>query len=91
MRRALLYARSGSSLLTGVLLDAIRGAWLDAAGVELSSLTPEQRMDCDIIFGGIVAAMADRELEMGPETIPGVLSRPLGQGIAQTLRELGGR
>ena len=88
MRKAMLYARSDSSLLQGILRDAIANAWLSAAGVSPSDLTPAERTDCDIIFGGIVAAMGSSDMTPNPKMFKEVLSRPLGQGMIRTLEQI---
>ena len=87
-RKVALYARSGSSLLTTILREAIERVWLEAVGVDPYSLTKEQQMDCDIIFGGIVAAMGDPRLVPGRDTLAEVLSRPLGKTMLATLRDI---
>lgn len=85
MTKAALYARSGSNLLIGLVRDALERAWLDAVGVEEDSLNDGQRADLSIIFGGIVAAMADARIKPSPEVFAGVMSRPLGEGMRATL------
>lgn len=85
MSKASLYARSGSDLLVRLVRDALERAWLDAAGLEEGMLDAGQRADLSIIFGGIVAAMADPRIESSPDVFVGVVSRPLGRGMLDTL------
>lgn len=85
MSKASLYARSGSELLVRLVREGIKRAWLDAAGLDERALDAGQRADLSIIFGGIVAAMADKSIEPSPEVFAGVMSRPLGRGMVDTL------
>ena len=85
MSKASLYARSGSDLLVRLVRDALERAWLKAAGLDESTLDADQRADLSIIFGGIVAAMADQRVEPSPVIFAGVMSRPLGRGMVDTL------
>ncbi|MFZ2757104.1 MAG: TetR/AcrR family transcriptional regulator [Atopobiaceae bacterium] len=89
MSKAALYARSGSELLVGLVRDALERAWLDAARIEEGALDEVQRVDLSIVFGGIVAAMADPRIEPSPEVFAGVVSRPLGRGMLETLAAMG--
>ena len=90
MWKAALYARSGSELLTRLVRDALERAWLDAAGLEEGMLDAGQRADLSIIFGGIVAAMADPRIEPSPDVFVGVISRPLGRGMLDTFAAITG-
>ena len=85
MSKALLYARSGSGLLVRLVRNALERAWLKAAGLDEGTLDADQRADLSIIFGGIVAAMADQRVEPSPAVFAGVMSRPLGRGMVDTL------
>ena len=85
MAKASLYARSGSGFLVRLVRDALERAWLGAVGLEGDMLDEGQRADLSIIFGGIVAAMADRRIEPSPAVFAGVVSRPLGKGMLETL------
>ena len=85
MSKASLYARSGSDLLVRLVRNALERAWLKAAGLDESTLDADQRVDLSIIFGGIVTAMADQRVEPSPAIFAGVMSRPLGRGMVDTL------
>ena len=85
MSKASLYARSGSDLLVRLVRNALERAWLKAAGLDENALDADQRADLSIIFGGIVAAMADQRVEPSPAIFAGVMSRPLGRGMVDTL------
>jgi AcrR family transcriptional regulator len=85
MSKASLYARSGSDLLVRLVRNALERAWLKAAGLDEDTLDADQRADLSIIFGGIVAAMADQRVEPSPAVFAGVMSRPLGRGMVDTL------
>lgn len=88
LTKAALYARSGSELLTRLVRDALEHAWLAAADVDREGLDNGQRADLAIIFGGIVAAMGDEDIEPAPSLFAGVMSRPLGRGMLETLSAL---
>lgn len=88
LHRAILYARSGSDFLQGLVRDSLMNAWLDAACVDVETLTVEQRVDCDIIFGGIVAAMGDPAIEFDSTSMARLASRPLGKGMLASMRDI---
>ena len=88
MSKASLYARSGSDLLVRLVRNALERAWLKAAGLDEDTLDADQRADLSIIFGGIVTAMADQRVEPSPAIFAGVMSRPLGRGMVDTLAEM---
>ena len=88
MSKASLYAQSGSDLLVRLVRNALERAWLKAAGLDEDALDADQRADLSIIFGGIVAAMADQRVEPSPAIFAGVMSRPLGRGMVDTLAEM---
>ena len=88
MSKASLYAQSGSDLLVRLVRNALERAWLKAAGLDEDTLDADQRADLSIIFGGIVTAMADQRVEPSPAIFAGVMSRPLGRGMVDTLAEM---
>ena len=88
MSKASLYAQSGSDLLVRLVRNALERAWLKAAGLDEDTLDADQRADVSIIFGGIVTAMADQRVEPSPAIFAGVMSRPLGRGMVDTLAEM---
>lgn len=88
LHRAVLFARSGSALLTGLVRERLTSRWLDAAGVRAEDLSTAQRVDVDIVFGGIVAAMGDPRVEPDAAFIAHALSRPLGQAMLATIVRL---
>ena len=85
LRRAVLFARSGSSLLTELVREKLTNAWLAAAGMRIEDLDEAQRIDVDIIFGGIVAAMGDPLIRPDTAFIALTMTRPLGQAMITTL------
>lgn len=88
VRKAFLFARSGSSYLTGILHETVVGLWLDEVGVDKECLTVEQRMDIDVIFGGLMTAFGDPELPPDPSILGKIANRPLGKGMLATLAAL---
>lgn len=88
LHRAILYARSGSDFLQGLVRKSLMDAWLNAACVDAGALTFEQRVDCNIIFGGIVAAMGDPAIEFDGTSMVRLASRPLGKGMLASMRDI---
>lgn len=85
LRKVRLYASSKSTLLEGILCDGLENTWLCAAGVGHEDLTNEQKMDCGVIFNGLVHALGSEEFDVRGDLISNMLSRPLGQGMLKTL------
>ena len=85
LRRAVLFARSGSALLTALVREKLMGTWLAAAGMRAEDLDEAQRIDVDIIFGGIVAAMGDPLIQPDATFIAQTMARPLGRAMVTTL------
>lgn len=86
--RAFLLARSGDERLVAMVRGRIRSLWLSATGVDEASLSMEQRIDLDIVFGGLVAAMGDADVPADPSLLASIAERPLGRGIFETLSAL---
>lgn len=89
LRRAMLFARSGSGLLSSMLREKLAAAWLGALGIDPASLTTQQRAICDVVFGGIVTAMGDPALEPTPAFLGLAMASPLGQSMAVALLDMG--
>lgn len=85
LQRAVLFARSGSAFLTRLVREKLAGAWLSAAGVRAEDLNAAQRVDADIVFGGIVAAMGDPLVQPDAAFIAQTMMRPLGRAMVSTL------
>lgn len=85
--RVLLFARSGSAELTGMLAASLRAHWVAAAGIDETKLSEDDKRDLAFIFGGAVAMLGDSSLDDGPQ-VAGFFARPLGASVAQTMREL---
>lgn len=88
LNKAFLYARSGSEFLRRIVRASLMNAWLEVVGIEASTLTQEQIIDCDIIFGGIVSAMGNPAVEFDANSMARLAARPLGQGMLATMRGL---
>lgn len=83
-----LAASSGSARLTAMLVDMLKTAWCSLAGRTLESLTKEESMDLDFVYGGLVSVLADPSTREDPEKLAAFLGRPLGRGIAATMANL---
>ena len=88
LQRAVLFARSGSALLTKLVREKLTNTWLAAAGMRAEDLTDAQRIDVDIIFGGIVSAMGDPFIQPDASFIAKTMTRPLAQAMISTLAGL---
>lgn len=88
--RMVAFARSGSAELTAMLLDELRGRWLDAVGLSEDELDDEQGQDLAFAFGGLLAMLADCEPNVDASVLSGFFTRPLGRGVAETMRRLAG-
>lgn len=87
-KKVLLYARSESQLLIGILRNAIEKVWLETIGVSKESLSLNQVIDLDIIFGGIIFLMGDTSIAPDTDIITNITSRPLGKEMVATLQAI---
>ena len=85
LKRAVLFARSGSAPLTKLVREKLTNTWLAAAGIRAEDLTDAKRNDVDNIFVGIVAAMGDPLIQPNTAFIAQTMTRPLGQAMISTL------
>lgn len=83
-----LAASSGSARLTAMLVDMLKRAWCSLASRTLESLTEEESMDLDFVYGGLISVLADRSIREDPKKLAAFLGRPLGRGIATTMANL---
>ena len=91
LARVVLFARSGSAELTGMLTAALRKLWLAEVGLSEEDLDGEERRDLVFLFGGVVAILGDEGLSPGPGSMESFTSRPLGRGAVQTMAALAAR
>lgn len=90
--RILTVARSGSTELREMLADQLQSIWVKGACIEPSYLTVEQRSELAFIFAGVTSLMAQAgDAEHWQRMLPTFFSRPLGQGIVETMRGLAER
>ncbi|MDO5093963.1 MAG: TetR/AcrR family transcriptional regulator [Propionibacteriaceae bacterium] len=86
--RIALFAQSGSARLVEMLSELLRGFWLDYLGLTDSDLNEGQARDLRFALGGALAVLGDRSLSRDPAAIAEFFTRPLGAGVAATLRAL---
>lgn len=87
-RKLHLIAGSGSALLVGLLQRTAMDAWLNAAGIEESDLTPEDRVDLAFVFSGVIGLMGSAE---DPIVLAGFPEREVGRGALAKLQSLAQR
>lgn len=83
-----LVASSGSARLTAMLIGMLKEAWCDLSDRTMDSLTKEESMDLDFIYGGLVSVLANPEVRKDARNLTGFLTRPLGKGIAAAMADL---
>lgn len=83
--RAILFARSESPTLISMLEEQIMDTWLKALNISKSNLSEIQCIELSIIFGGLVSAMGNKEIDPNPGMIPIVIQRPLVKAIVSSL------
>lgn len=86
--RIRLVAASGNAQLTSILTEAVEEEWLQAAGIDKDCLTPDQAQDLRFIFRGAMDLLSSVETAEDIRALPNFFSRPLGNGIRETLQEL---
>ena len=87
-KRACLFARSDSALLTGILRDSVMRLWLDTVGLKEEDLSQEQQDRLTFVFGGLVAALGDMGEQASLTRISAIVESPLGKGIFETLSQV---
>ena len=88
--RMRLLAASGSPFLTGLLREAVIGAWLASVGVDESELSDAARADLTFAFGGIVALFGS-DLADDPQALASFSQRDIGKSIVRTMYRLSKR
>lgn len=83
-----LIASSGSARLTGMLIDMLKEAWCHLANKEPESLTEEETMDLDFIYGGLVSVLSNPAVRENARSLAGFLQRPLGRGVTAAMARL---
>lgn len=89
LHKFMLIGGSGSSELTETLAAELQEFWLEEAGVASNMLTEWDKAELSFIFSGIVRLMGSG---VDPTRWRGfttdLFERPLGRGMAETLRNL---
>lgn len=83
-----LVASGGSARLTSMLIGMLKAAWCNLSNRTLDSLTKEESMDLDFIYGGLVSVLANPATREDTQNLADFLARPLGKGIASTMAAL---
>lgn len=86
--RMRLFMRDDSAYLNGIAKRAIMTEWAASANLSLDELTEAERIDLNFIFSGIVSILGSKQFENDPHAAAGFITRPIGQGIIATLKDL---
>lgn len=87
-QRMQLFMRDGSAYLSGLARDAIFEEWLKAVGVCEDDLTDAARLDLTFIISGLMAVLGSDRCRDNPLVLSDIVNRPLGRGIAATLKHI---
>lgn len=83
-----LVASSESARLTSMLIGMLKAAWCGLSNRTPGSLTKEESMDLDFIYGGLVSILADPTIREDMRNLADFLARPLGKGITAAMTDL---
>ena len=83
-----LVASSESARLTSMLIGMLKAAWCGLSNRTPDSLTKEESMDLDFIYGGLVSILADPTIREDMRNLADFLARPLGKGITAAMTDL---
>lgn len=83
-----LVASSGSARLTSMLIGLLKDAWCELSGREAGSLAKAESMDLNFIYGGLISVLSDATIREDAQCLSDFLVRPLGKGIATTMKNL---
>lgn len=84
--RTRLFMRKDSAFLNGLVKSRIQREWLLHAGVDYEQLTPENKVDLEFIFSGIIAVLGSEQFEENRDALASLHQRILGQGILGTFK-----
>lgn len=84
---ARLFIMSDSLYLNQVMQDTIKRIWLDYLNVREEELAEEERIVIAFVFGGLIAAM--RECEVDPHFTRGEVVQPLFSAVVNTMLAIG--
>lgn len=73
--RVMLCARSESPFLRRLVQELLREAWFAELGIDESSLTEDDHIQCDFIFAGLVSVLGGGVVAKSPQIMPD--SRPV--------------
>lgn len=86
---ARLFIMSDSLYLNQVMQDTIKRVWLDYLNVREEDLAEEERIAIAFVFGGLISAM--RECEVDPHFAKGEVVQPLFSAVVNALLVIGKR
>lgn len=86
--RTRLFMRKDSAFLNEIVKARIMKEWILNTGVDFEQLTPENKVDLEFIFSGIVAVLGSETFAENQEFIATLYKRALGKGIIETFKTL---
>ena len=88
IRRTWLFVEKGTTGMQGMVKARLQQEWLQVVGLEREDLTPEDQMELDFVFGGLLAVMGSQTLREHPEAILTFHRRSFGKALAQGVKGL---
>lgn len=85
-QRVMLCARSESPFLRRLVNELLRDTWFEELGVDAGRLSPEESMQVEFIFGGLVAVLGGPEVEESPLIMPALANSDMGRVAVKTLK-----
>ena len=82
----MLCARSESPFLRRLVNELLRDTWFEELGVDAGQLSPEESMQVEFIFGGLVAVLGGPEVEESPLIMPALANSDMGRVAVKTLK-----
>ncbi len=85
-QRVMLCARSESPFLRRLVNELLRDTWFEELGVDSGRLSPEEMMQVEFIFGGLVAVLGGPEVEESPLIMSALANSDIGRAAIETLK-----
>ena len=85
-----LYAGSSSPMLNNLVQDLIKDTWFKELEINESDLLPEEELQINFIFAGIISLLGNRKAISRPEVLPLFRESNLGQTVTETLLSISG-
>ena len=87
-QHVMLCARSESPFLRRLVNELLRDTWFEELGIDAGQLSPEELMQVEFIFGGLVAVLGGPEVEESPLIMPALANSDIGRAAVETLKRI---